>query len=242
MGIEVPLMQGKGFLQPLKPQGPLVEDQWALMAAAVLHEQGRLLEKPSFEDRAQATKDALKSGTFDPQGINSMKDFEADEKTTSEKYNTKLDPSEEAKFQVWKKKNMPSDSGMDYDQRGAFKAGAKAGKDGHWPDTWKKPNHPTFSNQSKYAIGADAELAGTWDGDTFIPPKRNMSLEVGGRKRTNSQDEETPEETNTALKARSRASSSAEDQRRDKFYDTEAMQSLLARTRAGRGPDYRNKK
>jgi hypothetical protein len=37
-------------------------------------------------------------------------------------------------------------------------------------DKFKKPNHPTFSNQSKYATGANAAKAGTWDNnDQFVP-------------------------------------------------------------------------
>jgi hypothetical protein len=32
-------------------------------------------------------------------------------------------------------------------------------ENGHWPDTFKKPNHPTFSVESQYATGADRALA-----------------------------------------------------------------------------------
>lgn len=77
---------------------------------------------------------------------------------------------EEEKFQDWKKKNAPNDSGEDYDLRGAFKEGlSRSTEDQHLPDTYKKPNHPTFSDQSKYAKDAP-DLAGSWNGDTFIPP------------------------------------------------------------------------
>lgn len=87
-------------------------------------------------------------------------------------YNTRLGDDEESKFQQWKKVNAPKDSGADYDLRGAYKEGARADpKNGHWPDTFKKPNHPTFSNQSKYAKDAP-DKAGSWNGDTYVPPKR----------------------------------------------------------------------
>lgn len=88
-----------------------------------------------------------------------------------DKYDTPLSPSEEEKFAAWKKQYAPNDSGADYDLRGAFKAGLRPDAEtGHWPDTFKKPNHPTFSNESKYAVGPDAAKAGHWEGDEFVPP------------------------------------------------------------------------
>jgi len=84
-------------------------------------------------------------------------------------YDTALTPDEEASFQQWKADNAPHDSGADYDLRGAFKAGLSPAADGHWDDTFKKPNHPTFSIYSKYAKDRP-ELAGTWNGDQYIPP------------------------------------------------------------------------
>lgn len=93
------------------------------------------------------------------------------------KYDTKLTPEQETQFQDWKTKNAPQDSGEDYDLRGAFKAGIVADPEtGHMPDRWKKPNHPTFSVESRYAEGANKELAGTWDKDgNFIPPEPKPS-------------------------------------------------------------------
>lgn len=88
-----------------------------------------------------------------------------------DQYTTRLSPEDEVKFHQWKQQYAPNDSGADYDLRGAFKAGLQPDpKTGHWPDTFKKPNHPTFSNQSQYAVGADAAKAGSWNGDTFVPP------------------------------------------------------------------------
>src|SRR5438132_2000575 len=85
-------------------------------------------------------------------------------------YNTELMPSEEDGFQSWKDRVAPKDSGLDYDYRGAYKAGITPSSTGHWPDTFKKPNHPTFSDQSIYAKFRP-ELAGHWDGDKFISSK-----------------------------------------------------------------------
>lgn len=85
-------------------------------------------------------------------------------------YETALTPEQETKFQDWKGKMAPKDSGEDYDLRGAFLNNVTPNKDtGHWPDTFKKPNHPTFSDQSMYA-GERPDLAGRWQGDVYIPP------------------------------------------------------------------------
>jgi hypothetical protein len=88
-------------------------------------------------------------------------------------YDTPLKPDEETAFQAWKKQYAPKDSGADYDLRGAFKAGLKPDpQTGHWPDTFKKPNHPTFSDESIYAKNRP-DLAGHWTGphhDQYVPP------------------------------------------------------------------------
>lgn len=91
-------------------------------------------------------------------------------------YDTRLTPQEESQFQSWKQQYAPNDTGTDYDLRGAFKAGLTPDpKTGHWPDTFKKPNHPTFSNESQYAVGDAAKEAGHWQGDKFIPPSRRRA-------------------------------------------------------------------
>jgi len=83
-------------------------------------------------------------------------------------YDTPLSTEEEAKFKQWKAQYAPNDSGGDYDLRGAFKAGLTPGPDGHWSDEFKKPNHPTFSRESRYASQALSK-AGSWDGDEYVP-------------------------------------------------------------------------
>lgn len=86
------------------------------------------------------------------------------------KYDTAVPKGREAEYRAWKAKYAPNDSGEDYDLQGAFMEGlAPDPMTGHWPDKYKKPNHPTFSVESKYAVGADANLAGTWDGETYVP-------------------------------------------------------------------------
>ena len=92
----------------------------------------------------------------------------ANQERISKLYETKLSPEEEGRFQQWKAQYAPSDSGWDYDLRGAFKAGLKPGANGHWDDKFKKPNHPTFSVFSNYA-SARPDLAGTWNGENYTP-------------------------------------------------------------------------
>jgi hypothetical protein len=83
-------------------------------------------------------------------------------------YDTKLSPNQEQSFQSWKKKNAPNDSGQDYDLRGAYKEGlTRDPSNNHFSDRYKKPNHPTFSDQSIYAKDAPS-LAGHWEGDNYI--------------------------------------------------------------------------
>lgn len=96
-------------------------------------------------------------------------------------YETTLSPAEETDFQQWKAQHAPKDSGADYDLRGAYKAGLKPDpQSGHWPDTFKKPNHPTFSNESQYATGSNAARAGHWEGDTYVPASTTSDADLHG--------------------------------------------------------------
>lgn len=93
-------------------------------------------------------------------------------------FETPLTPQEEMQFQQWKQRFAPHDSGFDYDYRGAFRAGLTPDPiSAHWPDTFKKPNHPTFSNESMYAP-LRPDLAGRWNGETYIPPGGPISIET----------------------------------------------------------------
>lgn len=95
----------------------------------------------------------------------------------SEQYNTKLSPEEEKEFQKWAQENGREKDVYDYDLRGAWKEfqNGEMSEDarGHLGDKYKKPNHPTFSNQSIYANGD----GGTWSvdaagHDVFTPGKK----------------------------------------------------------------------
>ena len=76
-------------------------------------------------------------------------------------FNTKLSPDMESKFKAVYPD--PRDT-QDYDLRGAWQNGVASGKLGeHMPDTYKKPNHPTFSDESIYN-GTPSPTGGTWQG------------------------------------------------------------------------------
>lgn len=85
-----------------------------------------------------------------------------------DQYDTALSPEEETKFQQWRTKSFPRDSGADYDLRGAFQRGDVKSANGHLTDWGKKPNHRTYSVESHFAKD-HPEGAGSWDGDTYIP-------------------------------------------------------------------------
>lgn len=86
-------------------------------------------------------------------------------------YTTKLTKAEEEDYQDWKEKYAASQSDVDYDYRGAFKAGLKPNSRGHLSDKFKKPNHPTFSDESIYSTKETP--GGHWGRangkDTFTP-------------------------------------------------------------------------
>lgn len=94
-------------------------------------------------------------------------------------YNTKLAPEEEAKFQGWAKENGKLKDAYDYDIRGFWKDGAAFSENGHGSDYYKKPNHPTFSEESQYH-GSDGHFGGRWnkneEGETvsFTPSSTNL--------------------------------------------------------------------
>lgn len=64
-------------------------------------------------------------------------------------YDTPLSPEQEASFRRWAGKRVADTE--DYDLRGAYLGNALAAANGHLPDTYKKPNHPTFSDESQYS-------------------------------------------------------------------------------------------
>jgi hypothetical protein len=87
-------------------------------------------------------------------------------------FNTELPPALEAQFQRWLKQSGRNDA-YDYDIRGAWLSATQGNPEtqwlvgvgrpesrGHLPDTWKKPNHPTFSSGSQYQ--SEGVTGGEW--------------------------------------------------------------------------------
>jgi hypothetical protein len=97
------------------------------------------------------------SGLMSPQAA--MFQQPSDPHDFTNRYNTKLSPAEEKAFLLWAKDRVRDT--YDYDLRGAYKANAQEAANGHLPDTYKKPNHPTFSDQSQYN-NVDGYTGGQW--------------------------------------------------------------------------------
>jgi hypothetical protein len=104
------------------------------------------------------------------------------------RYNTQLSPADETKFQAWGAANTkdgrnPANDTFDYDMRGFWKASEgnpTFADNGHAGDAFKKPNHPSFSDQSQYS-GQDGYKGGHWNdvGDgkyTFDPSSTNVGM------------------------------------------------------------------
>ena len=101
-----------------------------------------------------------------------------------DEYNTLLKPAEERRFNRWvtkESKRQGRDILMDmgaYDVRGFWKSGdhKRMDQDNHGSDAWKKPNHPTFSNQSRYH-GTNGWYGGNWTEDAgYQPSKQTLQL------------------------------------------------------------------
>lgn len=96
----------------------------------------------------------------------------------TDKFNTPLNPEEQQTYEQKYGARSQSDK-YDYDLQGFHKANpdASMGPGQHFPDTFKKPNHPTFSTESQYH--SDDTQGGTWLNNpdksyTFVPGKSNM--------------------------------------------------------------------
>lgn len=105
-------------------------------------------------------------------------DSGSDPRDLTAQYNTQLSPEEERAFQAWAGDKLKDT--YDYDLRGAWKdiVSGKIQQDerGHLPDTYKKPNHPTFSNESIYSTpetpgGKWVEKNYKWQ---YVPSETNL--------------------------------------------------------------------
>ncbi len=78
------------------------------------------------------------------------------EKYWRNNFNTELGDEDERAYQNWLEEQKTatgrdlSNDEFDYDTRGYWKNMGSNDSRGHGPDTYKKPNHPSFSNESIY--------------------------------------------------------------------------------------------
>ena len=100
----------------------------------------------------------------------------------TDRFNTQLNKDEQNLFAEWAAKeserqgrDIMMDKGA-YDVQGFWKSGdyKKMDQDNHGTDTWKKPNHPTFSNQSKYH-GVDGFYGGNWNPNGGYQPSKQTA-------------------------------------------------------------------
>jgi len=95
------------------------------------------------------------------------------------------DAKTDTKFQDWYKANtlegqnkVPYSDSLDYDYYSYYKNGDLKGSiSNHFTDMYKRPNHPTFSNESLYSIPENP--GGMWKGNTYIP-KGKFQYALGG--------------------------------------------------------------
>jgi len=94
-----------------------------------------------------------------------------------DEYNTALTKEEKIEYETWvasESKKQDRDIMWDlgtYDIQGFWKSGdhMRMDKDNHGSDKWKKPNHPTFSDQSNYH-NINGHVGGTWAEDGAYTP------------------------------------------------------------------------
>jgi hypothetical protein len=84
----------------------------------------------------------------------------------------------------------------DYDLKGYFDSLKSTSSDpdnNHLPDEFKKPNHPTFSNESKYSVPV-VRQGGQWTEEKkFIPSEHNLKNMSGPALQDYFNREEKPE-------------------------------------------------
>jgi hypothetical protein len=113
---------------------------------------------------------AIKSGISQSQIDKTLKNVPQSADVTEV---TALSPKDETAYQEWKNtlpKRLQYEG--DYDLKGFWKKNPKWSPDdpeAHMTDEFKLPNHPTFSDESRYFNEKTKHLAGHWNGNSYIP-------------------------------------------------------------------------
>ena len=104
----------------------------------------------------------------------------------TDQFNTKLNPEQEKQFQKWAADNSNDNRNVirdtfDYDMRGYWTKNSGPLDAEHLVDTFKKPNHPAFSTESKYSgttVDGVKYVGGKWDdlgkGSWAFQPSKQM--------------------------------------------------------------------
>jgi hypothetical protein len=92
---------------------------------------------------------------------------------------------------------------QDYDLEGFYNTlKATPIEGGHLPDTFKKPNHPTFSDQSKYHVPF-VQQGGSWSEEgVFTPSEHNLKNMGKSNLQSYFNEVESPEALNLPQSAR----------------------------------------
>lgn len=139
-----------------------------------------------FSQRPQMSEDQMRQARINSWGTDTVGPRDTFSEDYSDKFNTVLSPDEEEKYQVWATENHREKDVYDYDLRGAWKelqSGTMSEDErGHLGDKYKKPNHPTFSDQSIYS-GQDGVAGGVWSRnaegkDVYTPGRKLSSVEA----------------------------------------------------------------
>lgn len=134
----------------------------------------------------QMSEDQMRQARINRWGTDAVGPRDAFSEDYSDKFNTVLAPDEEEKYQAWATENHREKDVYDYDLRGAWKelqSGTMSEDErGHLGDKYKKPNHPTFSDQSIYS-GQDGVTGGVWSRnaegkDVYTPGRKLSSVEA----------------------------------------------------------------
>lgn len=136
--------------------------------------------------RPQMSEEQMRQAKINRWGTDAVGSRDVFSEDYLDKFNTVLSPDEEEKYQAWATENHREKDVYDYDLRGAWKelqSGTMSEDErGHLGDKYKKPNHPTFSDQSIYS-GQDGVTGGVWSRnaegkDVYTPGRKLSSVEA----------------------------------------------------------------
>lgn len=140
----------------------------------------------SSSQQPQMSEEQMRQARINRWGTDAVGPRDAFSEDYSDKFNTVLSPDEEEKYQAWATENHREKDVYDYDLRGAWRelqSGTMSEDErGHLGDKYKKPNHPTFSDQSIYS-GQDGVAGGVWSRnaegkDVYTPGRKLSSVEA----------------------------------------------------------------